>query len=152
MIISKKTKYGLLAMFYLAKEYQRGPVLIGHLAEAENIQHKFLENILLILKNRGLLVSKKGRGGGYVLSRPPEEIMIGQVIRFLEGPIAPVTCVSQSAYRPCQECLSEQNCGVHLIMKEVRDAMTNILDKTSLVAVNRRIAEAAQRYNSNYTI
>ena len=152
MIISKKTKYGLRAMFYLARTYNHGPILISDLAQHECIPHKFLENILLTLKNGGLLVSKKGRGGGYVLSRAPEEISVGQVIRFLEGPLAPVTCVSQSAYRPCQECFNEQTCGIRLIMKDVRDAMAGILDQTSLVDANDRVDAVTPKYNANYTI
>ncbi len=152
MIISKKTKYGLRAMFYLARTYEQGPVLISRLAEEENIPHKFLENILLILKNGGLLESKKGRGGGYILSRAPGDISVGQVVRLLEGPLAPVTCVSQSAYRPCKECSSELTCGIRLIMKDVRDAMANILDHTSLIDANERVDAAFQKYNGNYSI
>lgn len=128
-----------MAMFHLARVYNKGPVLISTLSREERIPHKFLENILLSLKNNGLLVSKKGKGGGYFLSRDPKEISLGVIIRFLEGPLAPVSCVSQSAYRPCPECADEQTCAIKLIMKDVRDAMVNILDKTTLVDANQRI-------------
>ncbi len=131
-MISKKIKYGLSALLYLSKEYQKESVLISTLAKDERIPKKFLETILLELKNNGILYSKKGKGGGYALARDPREIMIGQILRILGGPLALVPCVSQSAYHKCEECQDEKTCGIRLIMKEVRDAMSNILDKTSL--------------------
>jgi Rrf2 family protein len=131
-MISRKTKYGLHSAFYLAKHYSEGPVLISDIAKSEKIPQKFLEAILLELKNHGILNSKKGKGGGYSLARPPQEIMMGQIVRVLEGPLAPVSCVSQMAYKRCDECKDEVHCGIKLVMKEVRDAVAAILDKTSL--------------------
>ncbi len=131
-MISKKTKYGLQSLLFLARAYQQGDVLIGVLAKEEKIPQKFLEAILLQLKNHGLLRSKKGKGGGYRLNRPPQEITLGQVIRILEGPIAPVSCVSQTAYQPCLECKDEASCAIRLVMQDVRDAISNVLDKTTL--------------------
>ncbi len=138
-MLSKKTKYGLQALLYLAQKYKHGSVLISDLAKEERIPKKFLEAILLDLKNHGLLHSKKGKGGGYVLGRNPSEISFGQVIRILEGPLAPVSCVSQSAYRRCEECQDETICGIRMVMKDVREAMANILDKTTLADVIEKV-------------
>jgi Rrf2 family protein len=131
-MLSMKAKYALRALLRLAEEHGKGPVLISDLAEREHIPKKFLELILLDLKNKGILHSKKGKGGGYLLGKPPEAIAIGQVIRLLDGPLAPLPCVSQIAYRKCEECPDEKTCGIRLVMKEVRDATAEILDGTSL--------------------
>ena len=132
-MISRKTKYGLQALIYLTKKYGKGPVLIAELAKKERIPKKFLESILLVLKNKGILQSKKGKGGGYALARPPHAITMGEVIRVLEGPLAPVPCVSHTAYRKCEECRDENACEIRMVMKQVRDAIANILDNTNLV-------------------
>ena len=131
-MISKKTKYALHALIYLAKEYNRGPVLISELARKEKMPQKFLESILLDLKNHGLLQSKRGKGGGYLLGKGPNTITLGQIMRMFDGPLAPVSCVSQSAYHRCHECKNEQHCPIRLVMKEVRGAMSKILDQTTL--------------------
>ena len=127
-----KAKYGLRAMTALAQEYGRGPVLIADLAGKERIPRKFLELILLDLKKKGLLLSKKGKGGGYTLIRPPEMISIGELVRALDGPVAMLPCVSQTAYRRCEECIDEMTCGIRSVMKEVRDKTVEILDGTTL--------------------
>lgn len=136
-VLTRKSKYGLRAMLFLAERSGRGPVLVSDLAGDQRIPKKFLEAILLDLKRQGLLQSKKGKGGGYFLSRTPEEITVGQVVRALGGPLALVPCVSQTAYARCEECVDEQTCGVRLAMKEVRDATAKILDNTTLAALNR---------------
>lgn len=139
MHLSKRGEYGLRAMIFLAQatsEDQR--VTIGEIAEGENIPAKFLEQILLALKNSGLLQSKMGAGGGYYLAHPPEEITLGQIKRVLDGPIAPIRCVSQMAYEPCG-CPDEERCGLRLAMKDVRDAISIILDNTSLADVLARV-------------
>jgi Rrf2 family protein len=136
--ISKKSKYGLRALFELARRYEQGPVLIAELARRERIPKKFLELILLELKNKGILGSKKGKGGGYFLARSPDSVSLGEVIRALDGPIAPVPCVSQTAYRTCDECADEATCGIRAVMHDVRDATAQILDRESLAAVLRR--------------
>lgn len=145
-MISKKTKYGLKALIYLARKYDQGPILIADLAREEKIPKKFLENILLSLKNSGILQSRKGRGGGYYLGRPPGKITFGQAIRVMEGPLAPVPCVSEMAYARCTECGNELTCGIRLVMKDVRDEMARILDGTSLADVLKKVdrAEASQ--------
>jgi Rrf2 family protein len=139
-VLSKKSKYGLKALLVLAQEAGRGPVLVSDLAEREGLPKKFLEAILLELKRHGLLQSKKGKGGGYFLSRKPSEVTVGQVIRVLEGPLALIPCVSQTAYMKCEECVNEQACGIRLVMKDVRDATARILDSTSLAQLNASVA------------
>jgi Rrf2 family protein len=121
-------------MIALAKEHGGGPVLIGDLAEQEAIPKKFLENILLALKHRGLVHSRKGPHGGYQLGRMPEQISVGDVIRALDGPLALVSCVSQTAYAPCEECMTERDCGVRRVFQQVRDETARILDGTTLAA------------------
>ncbi|HEY6007068.1 MAG TPA: Rrf2 family transcriptional regulator [Geobacteraceae bacterium] len=144
-MISKKTKYALKALIYLAREYDKGPILIADLARDEMIPKKFLELILLSLKNNGLLLSKKGKGGGYYLGRPPRKVSMGQIIRIMEGPLAPVPCVSASAYEKCDECENEDACGIKMVMKDVRDAMSQILDHTTLADVLEKIERAQQQ-------
>lgn len=138
-MISKKTKYGLRAVLLLAREYGRGPLLISEVAVREGIPKKFLELILLELKNKGILQSKKGKGGGYSLGKAPENVTFGQVIRALEGPLAPVPCVSQTAYMKCEECRDELTCGIRIVMKQVRDATAKIVDGTTLAQVLRQV-------------
>jgi Rrf2 family protein len=137
-MLSRKSKYGLKALLELAGDVDRGPIQSSELAERQGLPKKFLEAILLELKRHGLLHSKKGRGGGYVLTRKPGDITIGQVIRALDGPLALTPCVSQTAYRRCDECLDEETCGIRLAMKEVRDATAHILDNTTLAGLNAR--------------
>ena len=131
-MLSKKAKYALKALTLLTKEYGRGPILISDLAEREGIPKKFLEMILLSLKNKGILQSKKGKGGGYLLGKPPDRVTLGEVIRILDGPLAPLPCVSRTAYRKCDECEDEMTCGIRPVMKEVRDETARILDGTTL--------------------
>ena len=144
-MISKKTKYALKALLYLARKYNQGPVLISDLARDERIPKKFLELILLTLKNNGILQSRKGKGGGYYLGKLPREISVGNVIRILDGPLAPVPCVSETAYAKCQECVDERTCGIRPVMKDVRDAIANILDNTSLGDMLEREEKAQQQ-------
>jgi Rrf2 family protein len=144
-VLSMKAKYGLRALLYLAKQPDQVPVLISDLAENEDIPKKFLELILLDLKKHGILQSKKGKGGGYSLRRKPEAIKLGRVIRVLDGPLAPVPCVSETAYVPCDECKDERTCGIRIVMKEVRDAMASILDNTSLADLMGKVERATAR-------
>jgi len=123
----------------LAKEYGQGPVLISDIANREALPRKFLELILLELRNHGILGSKKGKGGGYFLARRPELVHLGEVLRVLEGPLAPLPCVSKTAYVRCAECRDERTCGIRMIMKDVRDATARILDQTSLADVLKRV-------------
>jgi len=147
-MLTRKSKYGIKAMLLLAEEADRGPVLISELAERQRLPKKFLEAILLELKRHGLLHSKKGKGGGYLLGRKPTEITVGQIIRILEGPLALTPCVSQTAYRRCEECIDERTCGVRLAMKDVRDATAQILDHTTLAGLNAEISGKRRRKRS----
>ena len=131
-MLSKKAKYGLQAILQLAEQFGQGSVLISDLAAKQQIPKKFLEQILLELKNAGILQSKSGKGGGYSLSRGPHEVTFGQVIRVLDGPFAPVPCVSKTAYARCTECADESTCAIRMVMSDVREAVSNILDRTTL--------------------
>lgn len=141
-MLSKKAKYALKALLFLSRGTPGRPVLISDIAEAEGIPKKFLELILLQLKKNGMLQSKKGKGGGYFLAREPSLISFGQIIRIIDGPLAPLPCVSQTAYMRCEECADEDACGIRLVMKEVRDSLARILDGTSLSTVVLRVEAA----------
>ena len=137
-MISQKAKYALKALTVLAEDYGKGPVLIADIAEREHIPRSFLELILLELKNHRFLDSRKGRGGGYFLARPTTLISAGQVLRAIEGPLAPLPCASKTAYRKCEECHDERTCAVRLLMCEVREATARILDSTTLADLLKR--------------
>ena len=139
--ISKRTQYGLKVVLNLARRYGEGPVLIATLSREESVPTKFLELILLGLKSRGLLRSKTGKGGGYQLSRPPSTITVGSLVRLMEGPLAPLPCASETAYKPCAECPDVERCGTRIIMRQVRDAMADVLDRTSLADLMRQVDE-----------
>ena len=142
MRLSKRGEYGLRAMIALAARQEESEVVqIKEIAEREKIPAKFLEQILLTLKNAGLLCSKMGVGGGYYLAKPASEISLGQIVRILDGPLAPTHCVSQMAYEPCG-CPDERTCGLRLVMFDVRQAIADILDHTSLADVIQRVDQA----------
>jgi len=138
-VLTNRSRYGLKALLLLAQEVGRGPILVADIAKREALPKKFLEAILLDLKRLRVVESRKGKGGGYFLRRKPSEITFGEVIRALDGPLAAVSCVSQTAYMPCAECLDEKSCGVRLAMKKVRDATADILDHMSLADVNAEV-------------
>ena len=141
MRLSKRGEYGLRAMIALAEPAKTNSspqiMQIKEIALREAISAKFLEQILLALKNNGLLHSKMGVGGGYYLARSANEITLGQIFRVLDGPVAPIKCVSQMAYEPCG-CPDEETCGLRLAMGDVRNAIADILDNTSLADVVKR--------------
>jgi Rrf2 family protein len=137
-MLSKKSKYAIKALLALAEHGAEEPMRIMDIAAQESLPQKFLELILLDLRNAGVVQSRKGKGGGYLLARVPDRIMLGQVVRLFDGPLAPVPCASQTAYVPCDDCEDEATCGVRLAMKEVRDATAKILDHTSLATIRRR--------------
>lgn len=116
---------------YLAHKQEEGPVLIAEIALKKNIPLKFLENILLELKKEGVLESKKGKGGGYYLAKPPGKIMLADILRLIDGPIALLPCVSLHFYKKCDNC-DETNCGLKRVMCEVRDANLTILENKTL--------------------
>jgi Rrf2 family protein len=137
MKLSKRGEYGLKALMDLAASEGDEVIRIRELAEREQIPVKFLEQILLSLKHAGLLQSRRGANGGYYLARPAEEITLGQVVRTLDGPLAPIRCVSQMAYERC-ECENETTCGLRMVMLDVRNAIAEILDETTLAQAARR--------------
>jgi Rrf2 family protein len=149
-MLSKKAKYGLKALLYLADQPDERTVLIADIAAAERIPKKFLDMILLEMRNAGMLFSRKGKGGGYALALPPERISIGAVVRLLDGPLAPVACVSKSAYRPCDDCTSEEACRIRRLMGQVRDAMAGVLDNATLADLSR--SAGARDFVLNYDI
>jgi Rrf2 family protein len=136
-MLTQKGKYGLKAMLYLAEQPPEVGVRGLDIASAQNIPKKFLDLILLELKRHGLISSKKGRQGGYQLAKPAEHIPVGHIIRVLDGPLAPVLCVSRTAYRPCPDCTSEAACRIRHLMGRVRDAMAGVLDHASLADLTR---------------
>jgi len=131
-MLSKKTKYGLKALTYLALQKDKEPVQIAEISRHENISQKFLESILLTLRKTGYLGSKKGKGGGYYLIKEPSEIAMTSVIRVLEGPIAMIPCVSLNFYEKCNDCPDEKSCAVHKLMLQVRDSALEVYRKTTL--------------------
>lgn len=143
-MITAKTRYALKALGVLATSPPGEPVLIADIAEQEGIPRKFLELILAELKQHGFLQSRKGRGGGYLLARSPNEITMASVLRVLDGPIAPVPCLSRTAYQRCAECRDEATCGVRLILKEAHDASVRVLENTTLADMVARRAAATQ--------
>ena len=145
MNLSKRGEYGLRAMIDLATMLKSrdghgegGVVQIKEIAERQHIPAKFLEQILLTLKNAGLLHSRMGVGGGYYLAKPANEITLGHIVRILDGPLAPIRCVSQMAYEACG-CPDETTCGLRLVMLDVRNAIADILDHTTLADVTARV-------------
>ena len=143
--LSQKAKYALRALQSLARSRGQGPVLIADLAREEAIPRKFLELILLELKNHGVLHSKRGKGGGYQLRRAPEQLTLGEVIRLFDGPLAPLPCASERAFRKCDDCHDLRTCGTRLVMREVRDAIAKILDHTTLADLSQRVELAASQ-------
>ncbi|WP_460219925.1 RrF2 family transcriptional regulator [Psychroserpens sp. MEBiC05023] len=131
-MLSKKTKYGIKALTYLARQDHRKPVQIATISKSENISVKFLESILLTLKKNGILGSKKGIGGGYYLLKDPQDVPMTSVMRILEGPIAMVPCVSLNYYEKCDDCPDEDKCAVHRLMIQIRDNSLKVFRNTTL--------------------
>ncbi|KAA5539790.1 RrF2 family transcriptional regulator [Adhaeribacter rhizoryzae] len=131
-MLSKKAKYALKALLYLTKNADKGLILISEIANTERIPRKFLEAILVDLKTQGVLQSTRGKNGGYSLAKDPAQVSVGNIVRMIDGPLAPIQCVSHLYYRKCDECLNEETCEIRLVMKKVRDATAAILDTTYL--------------------
>src|SRR5215470_5407117 len=146
--LSKRTQYSLRALYALARGYGKGPLLISTLSQEEAIPKKFLEQILLSLKGLGLVSSKKGKGGGYMLVQPPDQITLASVIRMIEGPLAPLPCASETRFRKCDECVDIETCGTRIVMREVRDAMAEILERTTLETVCHKIDLAVKKQDT----
>ncbi|WP_395810569.1 RrF2 family transcriptional regulator [Daejeonella sp.] len=137
-MLSKKTRYAIKALVVLGKNFGEAPMQISKIASDEHIPKKFLEQILLDLRNAGLLYSKKGAGGGYGLVKDPAEIFVVQVLRLTGGPVALLPCVSLNFYQKCDECSNEATCGVRDVFLEVRNATLKILSETSIADIISR--------------
>ena len=137
-MLSKKTKYAIKALVALGKNLDMPPMQISKIAEEERIPKKFLEQILLDLRNAGFLYSKKGAGGGYSLNKKPEEIYLVQILRLTDGPVAMLPCASLNFYHKCDECKDEVTCGIRSAFIDVRDATLKILGETSIADVIAR--------------
>lgn len=131
-MLSKKNQYALKAISHLTKKYKKGPVPILEIAEIKKIPIKFLENILLELKNKDVLESKKGKGGGYFLKRDPKTMSVASIIRAIDGPIALLPCVSINFYAPCENC-NEKTCKINKIFIQARNATLQILENKTLL-------------------
>lgn len=131
-MLSNRTKYAIKALLYIYRDKTEVPVHITDIAKSENIPQKFLELIMLDIKKTGAIESKRGKGGGYFLNKAPEKIMIGEIIRAFEGPIALLPCASVSNYKKCKDCNDEDLCSLRHLMMEVREKTTHILDQTNL--------------------
>jgi Rrf2 family protein len=143
--LSKRTVYCLRALYALARKEGQGPVLITQLAKDEAIPKRFLEQILLALKGGGIVISKKGKGGGYSLAQSSETITLASVIRVMEGPLAPLPCASETRFRPCDECVDVETCGTRIVMREVRDAIAEVLEQTTLATVCHKVDRAVSK-------
>ena len=139
-----KTKYALKALIHLAAQPADEPILISELARAESIPRKFLEAILLALKNAGILQSKIGKGGGYYLARDTRHITVGSIIKVLEGGYAPVQCLNDSASSGCNECADPSSCGIRLVMSDVMHCISSVLETNTLADMIDR-SENARR-------
>jgi Rrf2 family cysteine metabolism transcriptional repressor len=140
MKLSRKGEYALRAMIVLGLEYGGGPIQIQEIASRERIPKKFLEQILLELKRAGLLESTRGVGGGYRLIKPPEDVTVAKIVRIIDGPLAPLSCVSKLAHVKCPE---QRGCGLYQVMKEVRDAIADVLEGVTIADICERTAPTA---------
>ena len=143
-MLSKKSKYAIIALIHLAKHDGDGPILIGKIAEEENIPKKFLEGILYELKNSGIVTSQRGKKGGYYLIKKPGDVHLAQIMRLFDGPIALIPCVTYQYYEPCPECKDEKTCSIRHVFKEVRDAAVEILKRATLaemISIEKKLIE-----------
>jgi Rrf2 family protein len=141
-MISLKAQYAYRALLALARAGTDEVQMIGDIAEAQRIPKKFLEQILLDLKHHGLVASRRGKAGGYQLLRPADQITFGEVLRIVDGPIAPLPCVSRTAYRRCEGCSDERSCEIRQVFARVADATRAVLDTVTVadaIAEPRRV-------------
>jgi Rrf2 family protein len=145
-MISQKAKYALRALVSLCRARYGEPLMISQISKEQAIPKKFLEQILLELKRHGIVESRRGRLGGYVLLRAPDKVTFGEVLRLIDGPIAPLPCLSKIAYRRCLDCQDEATCEIRHVFARVAEATREVLDKTTLadaVGPTARNVEAA---------
>lgn len=147
-MISMRSIYALKALSVLARERHRESFLIADLARAEHIPKKFLEAILLSLKVKGILVSKKGPKGGYSLAKSPDTLTIGHIIEALEGDMSPIQCLNRTTQTSCPECADESSCGVRLVMSDVKNAVGTVLERVTLSDMLQR-SQSVREKQSN---
>lgn len=138
-MLTKKGKYGLKAMVHLAQAEPGRPVPVLDISEKQRIPKKFLDSILCELRNAGFVQSRMGKGGGYSLARPACDITVGELVRAIDGPLAPVPCASKTRYRRCDDCSDENTCAVRRIMQRAQEALSNVLDNCSLQEMRDRV-------------
>lgn len=131
-MLSQKARYALHALFVLAAQDSKMPMMIADIAEAAGVPRKFLEQILLDLKKRGLVQSHRGKFGGYTMGRPPSEISFAEILRIIDGPLALSPCASRTAYRKCDDCGDETACAIRKVLLDVRDKTAEILERSTL--------------------
>lgn len=148
-MLTMKTKYALKALAVLANAPEGEPVLIATIADQEDIPLKFLQLILRELRQHGVLSSRKGRGGGYSLAKPASSISLSSLIRILDGPIAPVPCLSKTAYRRCEGCKDEATCGVRMILREAYEATLKVLETRTLADLARMARSGSGPLSTN---
>lgn len=130
-MLSMKAKYAIRALIVLARNPNK-TMQTKTIASDADAPQKFLETILLDLKNHGIVASKRGVFGGYYLSHEPKDILVGNIVRILDGPLAPIRCASVTAYQKCDDCVDEKTCEIRKVMLEVRNAISGVLDNRSL--------------------
>lgn len=131
-MLSKKTQYAIYALMKLAREYNKGPLLIRTISEEQKIPKKFLETILVDLKNLGLVNSQKGKGGGYYLINPPDEINLAFITRSFNGPLGLLPCACIINYESCTHCKNEGKCGIKKVFRDLRDSTAQYLESISI--------------------
>lgn len=152
MSISAKGEYAVMALLDLALGYYSGQtVRTADIAARQGISKKYLEQILLTFKNKGFVNSKSGQNGGYFLARPPAEITLADALRAVEGPLAPVRCVSVTAYSKCARKI-ESTCALRTVWQEARDAMVGVLEKTTLEELANRAGRMSEDFSGMYYI
>lgn len=145
-LLTKKGKYALKAMVELARHPSGQYVAVPDIADRQNIPKKFLDVILAELRNAGFVTSKMGKGGGYTLARRADSISIGDVIRAIDGPLAPLPCASKTRYRRCDDCFDERSCAVRRVMQNAQQALSDVLDNCSLERMTRLAQGEAQAF------
>jgi Rrf2 family protein len=146
-MLSSRARYATRALLDLSIRHDQGPTQIFDIAERQNIPFKYLQQILMSLKVAGFVYSRKGPGGGYVLSGPPETITLGAVLRAMDGPLAPISCVSVTSYAECG-CPRPETCALRAAFRDVREAMVEVLDKTSFAELRDRQVKASNEAES----
>lgn len=138
MKLSRRGEYAIKALIHLSSIDKDSGATTPDIAKTAQIPEAFLNQIMLTLKNAGILRSRRGARGGYVLNRPAEQITLGEIARLMDGPLAPIPCASVTAYEPCPSCPEPASCQLSILMRKVRDSISDILDSTTLADMSRK--------------